>query len=818
MRNDKIKIKGARENNLKNISVDLPKYQLIALTGVSGSGKSSFAMDILQKECQRQYLESMGMVTDGLNKPKVDSIEGLSPSISVGQRVLSKNPRSTVGTYTEILTYLRILYAKLATRICPNCKGEVLPSFDEDEEIDYTDIECPHCKEILPHLSMASFSFNKSEGACKKCNGIGVVKDIDLSELIDENLTIKEGAIKIWGNEVFSEHYSNVYEQCGKHYGFTFDVSKPIKDFNELEMLVLLDGVESEAFKSRFPNIKKPKRVMDGYVEGLRTFVNKKVVKSSTKKVANPIIANAITSQACNECHGTRLGFDGRTAKINGKTITEVSAYTMNALIEFMEDMQHSLSKSAKIIADAIIGDVFKRINGIVKIGLEYLSIDRPVYTLSGGESQRLRLASILESGLTGVLYILDEPTTGLHPKNTKLLLKSIKKLRDLGNTVIVIEHDMDFVKECDYVIDFGIGAGCFGGEIVASGTVMEVAENDSSKTAKYLRKDKGKPENKKIKANKFVEVINATAHNLKSVSVEIPLEQLVAFAGVSGSGKSSLVFDVIEQRKNAEYIKGLEHVSEIIKIDQSPIGRQSRSNVATYTEVFTLIRELFSAQPEAKKLKLKPADFSFNVKGGRCEKCEGLGVIPLDMQFLDDVEVVCPVCNGHRFKKKILSVKYREKSISDILNGTILENLNFFEGNKDIMKKLKTIDEVGLSYLKLGQSTTTLSGGECQRLKLSKELAKGNGGHTLYLLDEPTTGLHPSDCEKLLLLLQKLVAQSNSVFVIEHSTEILLKSDYIIELGPSGGSKGGQIIATGTPYEISCNEKSITGKYLTNT
>ncbi len=815
MRNEMIKITGARENNLKNISVELPKYKLIALTGVSGSGKSSFAMDILQKECQRQYLESMGMVTDGLNKPKVDSIEGLSPSISVGQRVLSKNPRSTVGTYTEVLTYLRILYAKLATRMCPNCGVEIQPSFEEDEEIDFTDTTCPCCKAKLPHLSMASFSFNKTEGACKKCKGIGVIKDVDFSKIIDETLSIKDGAIKIWGNEVFWEHYSAVHEACGKHYGFTFDVTKAVRDYNELERLVLMDGVDSEEFKRRFPDVKKPKRVMDGYVEGLRTFVSKKVIESSTKKVANTVIANAICSVDCDECHGTRLGFDGRTAKVNGKTISEVSAYTMLALVEFIEQMQTKSTSAEKEISSAIVGDILKRVGGIVKIGLEYLSIDRPVFTLSGGESQRLRLASVLESGLTGVLYILDEPTTGLHAKDTDLLLKSLRKLRDLGNTVIVIEHDMEFVKECDYVLDFGVGAGTFGGELVASGEVSQVALSEVSKTAKYLRTQKQEPNDKVIRASGFIEVEKAKANNLKDISVKVPLGQLVAFAGVSGSGKSSLVFDVIEQRRNAKSIEGFLNITDVIKIDQSPIGRQSRSNIATYTEVFTLIRELFSTQEEAKRLKLKPADFSFNVKGGRCEKCEGLGVIPLDMQFLDDVEVQCPVCKGHRFKKKVLSITYKGKSISDVLNSTILENLEFFAGSKEIMKKLMTIDEVGLSYLKLGQSTTTLSGGECQRLKLSRELAKGSVGHTLYLLDEPTTGLHPSDSEKLLVLLRKLVTQGNSVFVIEHSTQMLAKSDYIIELGPLGGSRGGEIIAEGTPYEISQNKNSVTGRYL---
>ncbi len=820
MRNEFIKISGARENNLKNISVSIPKYKLVALTGVSGSGKSSFAMDILQKECQRQYLESMGMVTDGLNKPKIDSIEGLSPSISVGQRVLSRNPRSTVGTYTEILTYLRILYAKLATRICVNCKGEIPPNFDEDEGIDFQDNNCPHCKTKLQHLSMASFSFNKTEGACKKCKGIGTITSADYSKLLDEEKTIKDGAFYLWQSELFAEHYSKNLEKCAQHYGFEFDVNKKVKDYNELERLVLFYGVDSDEFKKLFPNIKKPKRVADGNVEGIMNFIDKKIIESATKKLNNPILNSALIQTKCTECDGTRLGFDGRNAVLNKKTITEISKFTMFEMIQFINDTKNTLSDSAKIIAKPVITDVLKRVKGIEKIGLDYLSIDRPVFTLSGGESQRLRLVSILESGLTGVLYILDEPTTGLHAQDTKLLLKSIKRLRDLGNTVIVIEHDMDFVKQCDYVIDFGVGAGSLGGDIVAEGTPLEVAKNKISKTAKYLDNNKVELSNKKVNFNNCIEVNNAYMHNLKNVSVKIPLGHLVSFAGVSGSGKSSLVFDVIEKyasgkKVKAEKILGIENLGGIIKIDQSAIGRQIRSNVATYSEVFTLIRELFSRQPEAKKLKLKPADFSFNVKGARCEKCEGLGVIPLDMQFLDDVEVVCPVCKGHRFKKKILSVRYNEKNISDILNATVLENIEFFKENKDILKKLNTIDEVGLSYLKLGQSTTTLSGGESQRLKLSKELAKGNNYHTLYLLDEPTTGLHPADSEKLLKLLKKLVLQNNSVFIIEHEINMLKNSDYIIELGPLGADKGGEIIAKGTPLEISLNENSLTGKFL---
>ncbi len=820
MQNEYIKIIGAKENNLKNISVDIPKYKLIALTGVSGSGKSSLAIDILQKECQRQYLESMGMVTDGLNKPKVDSIQGLSPSIAIKQRVLSNNPRSTVGTYTEILTYFRILYAKLATRICPHCNGKILPSFENDEEIDLNDTLCPHCKTKLSYLSMASFSFNKPQGACPKCKGIGNIITADYSKLVDENKTILQGGFYLWSSELFAEHYAKSLEKCAEHYGFAFDVNKKIKDYTPLERLVLFNGVDSEEFKAQFPNIKRPKRVADGYIEGITTFIDKKIIEANTKKLNNPILNSALVQSVCSECEGTRLGFDARNAVLNNKTIAQISTLTMDELLIFIKDTQKILSESAKIIAEPVLNDALKRINAVIKIGLGYLSIERPIMSLSGGEGQRLKLVNILESGLTGVLYILDEPTTGLHPKDSNLLFDSLVTLRDLKNTVIVIEHDMEFVKKCDHIIDFGIGSGSFGGNIVVSGNLDKVKENKVSKTSKYLIEEKPKLNYKLLKSANFLEIKNATAHNLKNVSIKIPLAQLVSFAGVSGSGKSSLVFDVIEKyarKKEAKVdnIIGLEHFKNIIKIDQSPIGRQNRSNIATYTEVFTLIRELFSSQEMAKKLKLKPSDFSFNVKGGRCEKCEGLGVIPLDMQFLDDIEVICPVCKGHRFKKNILSVTYNEKSISDILNSTVYENMQFFKEKKEIMKKLNILDEVGLSYLKLGQPTSTLSGGEGQRLKLSKELSKTNSSHTLYLLDEPTTGLHPKDSEKLLILLQKLVSQNNSVFVIEHETRLLAKSDYIIELGPLGGSKGGEIIACGTPYELSQNKNSVTGKYL---
>ncbi len=822
MRNEVIKIKGAKENNLKNISAEIPKYKLIALTGVSGSGKSSFAMDILQKECQRQYLESMGMITDGLNKPKVDCIEGLSPSIAIGQRVLSSNPRSTVGTYTEILTYLRILYAELGTRICPTCSNAIAPNFEEasDTELDTKETVCPHCKAKLKPLSMATFSFNKTEGACPKCKGLGNVTTADYSKIVDEDKTIAEGAFYLWGGELFAEHYVGMFRKCAKHYGFDFDTDKKVRDFNKIERLVFYKGVDSEEFIKHFPNIKKPKRVADGYVEGVETFVEKKIIEMQSKAVKNPVLMNALSEGVCTECNGTRLGETGRTATLCRRTITEISRDTVEELIQFLDVVEKSLTEQGRLVADTILKDLRKRLKGVAKIGLDYLSIDRPVSTLSGGEAQRLRLVNVMDSGLTGVLYILDEPTTGLHPRDTKMLLDTIKKLRDLGNTIIVIEHDMDFVSECDYVIDFGPFAGSKGGEIVAVGTPREVIAKNIGETSKHLSALDRNANSHHKKAMGFIEVEKARANNLKNISLKIPLGQFVSFTGVSGSGKSSLVFDVIADyaktgRTKVEKVRGLEQIKDIAIIDQKPIGRQSRSNIATYTDIFTLVRELFASLPEAKKLKLKPSNFSFNVKGGRCEKCLGLGVIPLDMQFLEDVEVTCPTCKGQRFKKNVLSVTYKDKSISDILNSTVDENAEFFKGNKEIASRLKTLQEVGLSYLKLGQSTTTLSGGECQRIKLSKELGKPYSGHILYILDEPTTGLHPSDIDKLIELLQKLVAENNSVFVIEHALEVIAQSDFVIDLGLQGGVKGGNLVAIGTPFEVSQNKDSYTGKFL---
>lgn len=816
-----IDIRGAKENNLKNIDISIPKYKLVAITGPSGSGKSTLAMDILQRECQRQYMESLGLLADGINKPNVDKIIGLSPSISVSQRAIGSSSKSTVGTYTEILTFLRILYAKLGVRRCSHCSEKINPSFEneKDAEIDKKKITCPHCKKKLDSLSMANFSFNKPEGACKTCNGFGTVTDIDLSKVVDDNLSIREGAFVLWQGEVFGNHYGEVLENCAKHYGFEFNANKKVKDYNDLEKIVFYKGVDSKEFKELFPNVKKPKRVMDGYFKGIYTFMKEKADLSNSKEIQDKKITIAFSKIKCPDCNGSRLNEESRNVTINNISIEQVIKYDLETLEKWIDELYLNLHNPAKKIVEPIITDLLSRSRNIIKIGLPYLSIDREVSTLSGGESQRLKLSNIIDSSLTGVIYILDEPTTGLHPKDVSKLLKALKVLRDLGNTVVVIEHDTDFINECDYIIDFGPEAGVNGGNIVAYGTVEDLKNNENSVTGKYLKNNKIVLKNNPINLNNSLTVKNAHVNNLKNIDVKIPLNEIVCFTGVSGSGKSSLVFDVISNYINGEKtmcdrIEGVSRISSTIIIDQKPIGRQSRSNIATYTDTFTLIRELYANLEDSKKKKLKTSDFSFNVACGRCENCQGLGTISLDMQFMDDIEVVCPVCNGHRFKKKILEVKYQDKNISDILNMTVDEAIDMFEMNREIQHKLKNLNEVGLGYLKLGQSTTTLSGGECQRLKLSKELGKTNNGHILYILDEPTTGLHPKDIEKILNLLNKLKEKGNSIFVIEHALEVITFADYIIDLGKDGGHRGGNIIACGTPEEIAKSD-SYTARYI---
>ncbi|MFM1654994.1 excinuclease ABC subunit UvrA [Brevibacillus sp. B_LB10_24] len=833
---DIIEIRGARENNLKNISLGIPKYKLIVLTGVSGSGKSSIAMHTLQKECQRQYMESMGMVTDYLNKPNVDSITGLSPSISIGQHNNNRNPRSTVGTVTEIYTYLRVLFARLGERPCPSCGRQVKPVFErqislsspdkesdrllEEESDEDRIVECPYCRHKLPELTMAHFSFNKAQGACQSCGGLGFTSRMKQQAIFDEELSIAQGGVKAWDTDFILPYYMDSLQSAAAHYGFEFDVNIPIKDFNEVQRTLLFYGVFSEPFQAMFPGKKPPKTVGKGKFEGIITAFQKRYHEALNDEESRKKWTAYFATQTCEECQGTRLKKESRAVTLDGVSIVEVSDYALDELWDWLQRLQSKLSEEANVILQPILQDLTERIRRYLDIGLSYLTLSRPAVSLSGGEAQRLRIASLLGSGLTGVLYILDEPTTGLHPRDSHKLLAALKRLRDLGNTVLLIEHDIDVMEQADYIIDIGPKAGKDGGYVVGAGSPRELQRTPSSVTGPYLFSQtpyRGAP--RRTGGDQSLVVRNASEHNLKNVTVSIPLHRFVAITGVSGSGKSTFLFDVVEQAIQQGHsdgrVSGMEHISKLITVHQEPVGKISRSNIATYTDLFTMIRALYAGLPDAKRRKLTAKHFSFNTAGGRCEKCKGLGALQMDMHFLPDVEVKCPACNGKRFKKDVLEVKYQGYSISDVLDLTVEECLPLFREQKEIRSKLELLIEVGLHYIKLGQPTSTLSGGEAQRMKLSRELGKNGGSHTLFLLDEPTTGLHPADVERLIAFLNKLIDQGHTVIVIEHHLDVICAADWIIDFGPEGGKSGGNVIAQGTPEELQHIESSYTGQYL---
>jgi len=841
-----IEIKGARENNLKNISLRIPKNKLVVFTGLSGSGKSTFALDTLQKECQRQYMESMGMITDFISKPKVDAIIGLSPSISIDQRNNNRNPRSTVGTVTEVFTYLRVLYAKLGVRNCPHCGGLIRQSFEtsietnsisvtqpddliedgiDNSNIYETLISCPSCGAKVPELSMSHFSFNKPEGACPECRGLGVVNTPDIERIINTDLSIKDGAITVW-DKFHIDRYSEAIENAGHHYGFSISTSEAVKNYGQVQMDFLLYGSLSPQFSSHFPNIKPPKTVPQGRFEGVITNIVRR--HSEMGNGSHDKLNSMFHQKICPECKGVRLRKESVGVTVGDINIIELCKKSLYEVFNWIVQIPSFAASEALLIAKPVIDDLEQRIKRLMDVGVGYLSMERAATTLSAGEAQRLRLASLLGSGLTGVLYVLDEPTTGLHARDTKKLIEVLKRLRDLGNTVLVIEHDVEVMQAADHIIDFGPGAGKSGGEIVAAGTPDEIATCEHSLTGRHISGlDKiNIPCQRRTGNGKRISIYEAHKHNLKNVNVDLPLGMLVSLTGVSGSGKSTLLFDVLGRETEIYFnhtktmsdnvkIDGLKNVNNIITIDQSPIGRTTRSNSATYTDIFLYIRDLYSSLDESKRKKLQPKHFSFNVPGGRCEKCEGNGELTIAMHFLPDVQVRCPVCHGQRFQKSILEVKYKGFSISDVLQMTISDAINVFSDIQPIMDRLSVLQKVGLGYLSLGQSATTLSGGEAQRIKLAKELGKRIGGHTLYLLDEPTTGLHPHDVKKLIELLYELVDQGNTVITVEHNLDVIAMSDWIIDFGPEGGDAGGEIIAQGTPEDVAMIARSQTGAFL---
>lgn len=827
-----IRIKGARENNLQNISLDIPKHQLVVLTGPSGSGKSTLAMDTLQRECQRQYMESMGMVADSVSKPKVDAIEGLSPSISVGQHLTNRNPRSTIGTTTDIYTLMRILYAKLGERPCPSCGSAVLPVIrsgavpptgltDEDDHDDGHDkVKCDACGHMLERLTMSHFSFNKPEGACGECGGLGHISELMEDRVFDREKSLRDGGIPSWYGYMV-DYSISILKAAAKHYELAFDEHAPLKSYSLPMRDLLYYGVESETFGAHFPGIKPPKTVTQGKFEGVVTGIRRRY----NDKGGESGEAELFRQRVCTGCHGAKLRAESRQVTVGGRPIHETSALALEPMLAWLEEVERCLEGADAAYVQPVIHDMAVRTKRIIQAGLGYMSLDRPIVTLSGGEAQRLRLASILGSGLTGVLYILDEPTAGLHPRDTASLIGVMKQLRDLGNTVLVIEHDEEMMRAADHVIDIGPGAGIYGGRVVGQGTLEDLMQQPDSPTGALFRDDLPAPAPRRRKGNGSKLVVrDAHLHNLKRITAEFPLGCLIAVTGVSGSGKSTLVFDLLAASGNGQAvpdgcggIEGWKAAGTLITVDQSPLSRMQRSNIATYTDVYTQLRTWFAGFPEAKRRGLTAKHFSFNTPGGRCEECQGLGVVSIHMHFLPEIEVKCPVCKGRRFQDDVLAVEHEGRNISDLLDMTIEESADWLGKQPKIRDTFALLREVGLGYLKWGQSLNTLSGGEGQRLKLAKHLSKKTKEHALYLLDEPSTGLHPGDVRRLNLLLNKLVDAGNTVIVVEHHLDLIRAADWVVDIGPEGGEAGGSIVAAGTPEQVARCEASHTGRYLRN-
>jgi excinuclease ABC subunit A len=948
MENNSIIIKGAKQHNLKNINLDIPKNKLIVFTGLSGSGKSTLAFDTIFAEGQRRYVESLSAYARQflqiMDKPEVDAIEGLSPAIAIQQKTTNKNPRSTVGTITEIYDYLRLLFSKVGIPHCPQCdrkiaqqsidaivnkiikeienvkeinkktifilspvirekkgvyekvlkdlkdegylrirvdkkivnlnqfeKLDVIPETEKQKRhsidviidriiSDFENIEkdrifesvqnaldmgeglmivniedkdyifsqknaCPYCNINLGEMEPRFFSFNSPFGACSKCNGLGIEIEFDPNLIIpDKSKSILNGGIKPWSTGQFASFRTSMLKDVGRKFGF--NLNTPIEKMNEEQLNVILYGTD---IKINYNYISKSNESsweysgrFKGVIPNLEKLYNETESESKREE-----ITKFMKEKPCEKCKGNRLKKEALSVKINGKSIMDICNLPIDQTIDFFNKI--NLTQNEAIISKQILKEIKSRLEFLLGVGLNYLNLNRKASTLSGGESQRIRLATQIGSNLTGVLYVLDEPTIGLHQRDNSLLIKTLYRLRDLGNTVIIVEHDEDIIRNSDWIIDIGPAAGIHGGQIVASGKIKNIIDNENSITGEFLSGKKKVLENIERKENngKFISISSACENNLKNINPKFPIGLITVVTGVSGSGKSTLVNDILYNYLmnhfykskltigKYEKIQGIENIDKIIGIDQSPIGRTPRSNAVTYVNAFTKIRELYSLTQDSKEKGYKPGRFSFNLPHGRCDICEGAGVRKIEMQFLPDVYITCDQCNGKRYNTETLAIKYKGKDISEVLDMTIEEALEFFKNISAIANKLKLLNDVGLGYLHLGQSATTLSGGEAQRIKLATELSKKDTGNTLYILDEPTTGLHFSDVKKLLKILYKLREMGNTIIIIEHNLDVISAADWIIDLGPEGGYDGGQIIANGPPEEIINNEKSYTAKFL---